>query len=111
MKKLRLYLHELLDDPVVSYPAWYLLSPKLHRDENLRETLRKIHAMEFDSLAHPAEPSEIFSALRRRSYPIYLEKYAVGYFGGRVMYLESGGWKSMPLSEEAFEMANWLLEC
>ena len=109
MKKLRLYLHELLEDPVVTYPAWYLLSPRLHRDENLRETLRSIHRMDFSAYAHPAEPSEIFSTLRAGTYPVYLEKYAVGYFGGRVMYLESGGWKSMPLSEEAFDMHNWLL--
>ena len=109
MKKLRLYLHELLDDPVVTYPAWYLLSPKLHRDENLRETLRNIHRMDFSAYAHPRDPSEIFTVMRGGDYPIYLEKYAVGYFGGRVMYLESGGWKSMPLSEEAFDMSNWLL--
>ncbi len=109
MKKSRLYLHELLEDPVVSYPAWYLLSPRLHRNENLHETLRAIHSLNFTSYRHPENPEEIFAAFRAGGFPIYFERYAAGYFGGKVMVLESGGWKSMPVNEESFGMQNWLI--
>ena len=109
MKKLRLYLHELLDDPAVHYPAWYLLSPKLHRDENLREALRALHRMDFDGYEHPGELPEIFSAFRMGQYPIYRERFVAGYFGGRVMLLESSGWKTLPFSEEGCDPENWLI--
>ena len=42
-------------------------------------------------------------------FPIYKEKYIVGYFGQKLMYLESHGWKSMPATEEIFKMENWLV--
>ena len=109
MKKSRLYLHELLEDPAVSYPAWYLLSPRLHRNENLHETLRAIHSLDFAPYRHPENPEEIFAALRAGSFPIFRERYAAGYFGGKVMVLESGGWKSLPVNEESFGMQNWLI--
>ncbi|WP_457607137.1 hypothetical protein [Nitratifractor sp.] len=109
MKKERLYLHELLDDPVVSYPAWYLLSPKLHRDENLRESIRALHSLRFEPYTPPDSPADLFAAFRAGLYPIYRERYVAGYFGGRVMLLESGGWKSLPLSEEAMAMESWLI--
>ncbi|WP_456393208.1 hypothetical protein [Nitratifractor sp.] len=109
MKKERLYLYDFLEEPVVNYPAWYLLSPKLCRDENLRETLRAIHRMEFSAYAAPRSFEELFSAFRSGLYPIYRERYAAGYFGRRVMLLESGGWKSLPLSEEASILENWLI--
>jgi len=109
MKKERLYLYDLLEDPLVSYPAWYLLSPKLHRDENLRETLKAIHSMDFAPYAYPENFDDLFAAFAAGFYPIFREKYATGYFGGKVMFLESGGWKSMPLSREAFELENWLI--
>ena len=109
MKKERLYLYEFLEDPVVSYPAWYLLSPKLHRDENLRETLKAIHSVTFEHYTHPANVSELFSAFRSGFYPIYRERYAAGNFGGRVMILEGKGWKSLPFSEETCKTENWLI--
>jgi len=109
MKKERLYLYDLLDDPVIFYPAWYLLSPKLHRDENLRESLRAIHAMEFVPYTHPESFEDLFAAFAAGLYPIFREKYATGYFGGRVMTLESGGWRAMPMSREAVELAHWLI--
>ncbi len=109
MKKERLYLYDFLEEPVVNYPAWYLLSPKLYRDENLRESLRAIHRMEFSPYSCPRSFDELFAAFRSGLYPIYRERYAAGYFGGRVMLLESGGWKSLPLSEEAIVLGNWLI--
>ena len=109
MKKERLYLYELLDDPVVSYPAWYLLSPKLHRDENLRETLRAIHRADFSPYASPASFDELFAAFRAGCYPIYRERAAAGYFAGRVMVLEGNGWKGLPLNEETTALENWLV--
>ena len=109
MKKERLYLYDLLEDPALSYPAWYLLSPKLHRDDNLRETLKAIHAIDFDPYRHPENSSELFSAFRMGLYPIYKERYAAGNFGGRVMILEGKGWKSLSFSEEACHLENWLI--
>jgi hypothetical protein len=109
LKKERLYLYEFLDDPVISYPAWYLLSPKLHRDERLRETLKAIHSMDFSAYIRPEKFDDLFASLSAGLYPIFREKYAIGYFGGKVMFLESGGWKAMPLSREAFELENWLI--
>ncbi|WP_456432524.1 hypothetical protein [Nitratifractor sp.] len=109
MKKERLYLYELLEDPAVSYPAWYLLSPRLHRDENLRETLRAIHSTTFTPYHHPETLSELFDAFHSGIYPIYKESYAAGEFGGRVMLLEGKGWKSLPFGEEACKPENWLI--
>ena len=109
MKKERLYLYDILDDPVLSYPAWYLLSPKLHRDENLREALKAIHSMDFSSYAHPKSFDDLFASFSAGLYPIFREKYATGYFGGKVMFLENGGWRAMPMSREVFGLENWLL--
>ena len=109
MKKERLYLYDLLEDSIVAYPAWYLLSPKLHHDENLRETLKAIHSLTFEPYTHPRTPSELFSAFRSGIYPVYRERYAAGNFGGRVMILEGRGWKSLPFSEEACHLENWLI--
>jgi len=109
MKKERLYLYDLLDDPVISYPAWYLLSPKLHRDENLRESLKAVHSLEFSPYTHPENFDELFAAYAAGLYPIFREKYITGYFGGRVMFLESAGWKAMPMNRETIELEQWLI--
>ncbi len=109
MKKERLYLYDLLEAPPLSYPAWYLLSPKLHRDENLRETLKAIHSLSFEPYNHPENFSELFASFRMGLYPIYKERHATGNFGGRVMILEGKGWKSLPFSEETCDLENWLI--
>jgi len=108
-KKERLYLYELLDDPVVGYPAWYLLSPKLHRDENLREALRALHGMDFASYAPPADAAELFATFRGGLYAIYRERNVAALFGGRVMLLEGKGWQSLAFSEESCAMEQWLI--
>ena len=109
MKKERLYLYDFLEEPPITYPAWYLLSPKLHRDENLKETLRAIHCIEFENYRNPKNLYEIFDSFKYGIYPIYKERYATGYFGNRVMILESSGWKSLNFSQDSINLDNWLI--
>ncbi len=35
--------------------------------------------------------------------------HIVGYFGGKMIYWESQGWKRMPATKELFEMEHWLV--
>ena len=108
-KKERLYIADIIDDPVVSYPSYYLLSRSMHSNELLHAALEAIHQMEFAFYREPKNYEEIFRLLQAGQFPIFKERYAIGYFGGRVMYLESNGWKSMPMTEDAFRMENWLI--
>jgi hypothetical protein len=43
------------------------------------------------------------------SFAIYKESYCVGYFGSKLMYLEPSGWKSMQLTQDVFNMSEWLI--
>ena len=108
-KKERLYITEFMDDPVVTYPSYYLLSRAMHGNEMLQAALEAIHQMDFSFYRTAVESDDIFHLLHAGQFPIFKEQYAVGYFGGRVMYLESYGWKSMPMTKEAFDMGNWLV--
>ena len=108
-KKERLFIADIIDDPVVTYPSYYLLSKSMHGNEMLHAALEAIHQMEFGFYREPNHYEEIFRLLHSGQFPIFKEHYAVGYFGGRVMYLESNGWKSMPMTEDAFRMENWLI--
>jgi hypothetical protein len=108
-KKERLHLADFVEEPVVSYPSYYLLSASMCRNESLLAALEAIHRMDFSFYRTPDGPEQIFSFLHSGRFPVYKERYAIGYFGGRVMYLESHGWKSMPMSEEVFRMENWLV--
>ncbi len=109
MKKVRLYLKDIIEDPIVSYPAWYMLTPYLAKNENLKESLRAIHSMAFESYHYPNSPEEIFTVFSSGYFPIYKERYVVGYFGAKMMYLESSGWRQMALTKDSFDMQNWLL--
>ena len=109
MKRERLTVSDFVEDPVVTWPAWYMLSGRLRSDEMLLESLRAIHLAEFEGYTHPRAYEEIFSSFASGLYPIYLYRYATAFFGGRVMYLESGGWKTMPLTAECFDMEKWLI--
>jgi len=93
----------------VYYPAYYLLSRSMHSNERLHAALCAIHQIDFGYYHNPRDYGEIFCFLHAGEFPIFKEHYAVGYFGGRVMYLEANGWKSMPMTEDAFGMENWLL--
>ena len=108
-KKERLYISDIVDDPAVTYPSYYLLSRSMHGNEMLHAALEAIHQMEFENYREPKAHEEIFRLLHSGQFPIFKARYAVGYFGGRVMYLEANGWKSMPMTEEAFGMENWLI--
>jgi len=108
-KKERLYISDIIDDAVVTYPSYYLLSRSMHGNELLHGALEAIHKMEFSFYREAENYEEIFAMMRSGQFPVYKERYAVGYFGGRVMYLETNGWKSMPMTEDAFKMENWLI--
>ena len=106
-KKAKLYLTDLMDDPAITYPAYYHLSPALAGNEMLHDALIALHRYEWDHYEVPKNYDEIFASIRRGSFAIYREKYVVGYFGGRMMYLEPHGWKGMPITEEVFVLENW----
>jgi hypothetical protein len=42
-------------------------------------------------------------------FPIYKEQFIMGYFGGKIMYLDASGWKKMPCTEDVFKMENWMV--
>ena len=51
----------------------------------------------------------IFEAFDRGGFAIYKERYVVGYFGAKMMYLEVQGWKVMPVTRDIFSLDNWLV--
>ncbi|MFT7824791.1 MAG: hypothetical protein ABXS92_08505 [Sulfurimonas sp.] len=108
-KKQRLYLSDLMDNPTVPYPSFYSLSRSMYQNEMLHEALRSLHSHDFSNYNNAESYNDIFSMLHSGTFPIYKEKYIVGYFGGRMMYLEAHGWKSLVSSEELFKMENWLI--
>jgi len=108
-KKERLYISELLDDPAVAYPAYYVLSLSLHKNEILHSALMALHSFDFSYYEYAKNFDDIFAMLHSGMYPIYKEKYIIGYFGNKMMYLESHGWKSMPATADIFKMENWLV--
>ena len=108
-KKERLYISDLLEDPAVTYPAYYILSASMLKNEMLLTALEALHSFDFKFYEQPKSHSDIFAMFAGGMFPIYKEKYIIGYFGGKMMYLESHGWKSMPVTEELFNMENWLV--
>jgi hypothetical protein len=108
-KKTRLYISEILDDPAVVYPAYYLLSTSMLNNEMLHTTLIDLHRFDFSYYDMPKSYEDIFAMFYSGTFPIYKEKYVVGYFGNKMMYLESGGWKGMPSTEDIFKMEHWLV--
>jgi hypothetical protein len=108
-KKERLYISELLENPALSYPSYYTLSEKMFNNEILRSTIIALHSYDLSSYETPKTFEAIFAMLYSGTFPIYKEKYIVGYFGNEMMYLEVSGWKSLPATEEVFEIENWLI--
>ena len=108
-KKERLFISDLLPNPAVAYPAYYVLSESMHKNEMLHSGLIALHSFDFAYYQIPKGYEEIFGMLYSGGFPLYKEKYVVGYFGNKMMYLESGGWKGMPSTEEIFKMENWLV--
>jgi len=107
-KKERLYIQDILDNPTFSFPAYYTLTKTMIENEMLLDTLCAIHSYDFNHFKVPVQHDEIFRSLEAGVFVIYKEKYAVGYFGGKLMYLESNGWKSFNLTKDVFDLQNWL---
>ena len=108
-KKERLYVSDLVDDPAVTYPAWYVLSAPMLKNEFLHDALIALHTCTFTHYETPASHETLFEAVTQGRFAIYKERYVVGYFGGKLMYLESQGWKSMTVTQEIFLLHNWLI--
>lgn len=108
-KKERLYISELLDNPAIMYPSYYLLSRSMMNNEMLHHAIIALHSFDFKHYEHPISYEEIFAMFSNGMYPIYKELYVVGYFGGKMMYLDVSGWKSIPCNEDVFKMEHWLV--
>ncbi len=108
-KKARLYVSDLLEDPAVTYPSYYILSQNTCKNEMLHTALIAVHSFDFSYYEVAKSYEDIFAMLHEGTFPIYKEKYIVGYFGSKMMYLESNGWKAMPSTEDIFKMENWLV--
>ena len=108
-KKERLYICDIIEDPAVTYPAYYLLSLSMHANDMLKSALIALHSFDFEYYETAKSYEDIFTMFSSGIFPIYKEKYIVGYFGNKMMYLESNGWKGMPLTEDVFKMENWLV--
>ena len=106
-QKTKLYLTDIMDDPAITWPAYYLLSTALARNEMLHDALIALHRYDMTHYTVPQTHEDIFAALKQGLFPIYKEKYVVGYFGGRMMHLDPYGWKGMPVTEEVFVLENW----
>ena len=108
-KKERLYISDLLDDPAISYPGYYTLSSSLMKNEMLHSALIAIHSFDFSYYETPKSFDDIFKMFDSGTFPLYKEKYTVGYFGGKMMYLESSGWRGVPATADIFKLENWLV--
>ena len=108
-KKEKLYISELLENPAVAYPSYYLLSMSMFKNEMLHSALISLHSFDFSYYEIAKNYDDIFVMLHSGTFPIYKEKYIVGYFGNKMMYLESNGWKGMPATEDIFKLENWLV--
>ncbi|MDQ1325235.1 MAG: hypothetical protein QG564_359 [Campylobacterota bacterium] len=108
-KKEKLYISDLIQDAAVPYPAYYTLSASMHQNEMLRSALASLHGFDFSFYEKAKNYEDIFALLHSGGFPIYKEKYIVGYFGNKMMYLESNGWKAMPATQELFMPENWLV--
>ena len=108
-KKEKLYISELLDDPAVTYPSYYSVSTSLYKNESFHEALIALHSFNFLHYELAKSHNDIFAMLYSGAFPVYKERYIVGYFGNKLMYLESNGWKGMPATEDIFNVENWLV--
>jgi len=108
-KKEKLFISTLVENPAVSYPAYYMLTPKLYHNERLHASLIALHQFEFDGYTTPESFEKLFEMLHSGGFPLYLEKYLIGYFGNKMMYLTPQGWKALPVTEQLFEPTSWLI--
>ena len=108
-KKERLYISDLLDNPAIPYPSYYVLSTSMHKNEIFQSALISLHSFDFSYYETAKTYEDIFAMFISGTFPSYKEKYIVGYFGHNMMYLERNGWKVMPSTEDIFKMENWLV--
>jgi hypothetical protein len=108
-KKEKLYITELIKDPPITYPMYYIVSSHLKENELFHSALFAVHLGEYENHQHPKNATELFSAFSSGTFAIYKEQYIVSQFGGRLMYLESAGWKSMQVTEDIFDLNQWLI--
>ena len=108
-KKERLYISQLLNNPAVSYPSYYTLSTSMLKNEMLLSSIEALHSFEFSYYECAKSYEDIFAMFSSGTFPIYKERYIVGYFGSKMMYLEPNGWRSMPTTEDTFKLENWLV--
>ena len=80
-KKERLYICDLLDNPAVPYPSYYVLSSSMNNNEMLQTALIALHSFDFSYYERAKSYEDIFAMFHSGTFPIYKEKYIVGYFG------------------------------
>ena len=107
-KKERLLVSDLLPDPAMTYPTYYSVSKSLHQDEILHDALIAIHSYNLKHYEKLDQAKDIFAVISRGGFAIYKEQYVVGFYGGKLMYLEPSGWKGLQATEDIFDMENWL---
>ncbi len=108
-QKARLYVSDLVEDPAICYPAYYLLSSHQHHNEMLQSAIIDLHTYNFEHYQTPQHFDALFNMVESGGFAIFKEKYAVGYFGQKLMYLESHGWRTMPVTKETMMLENWLI--
>ncbi len=108
-KKERLYIKDILPEPAVESPLFYLLSSYLSKNEMMQQVLIDIHSYDFKHYKTPKDFDDIFCSLSGGAFVVFKEKYAVGNFSSKLMYLESGGWRAMPCMIDTFRLDNWLI--
>lgn len=108
-KKEKLYINEIVSDPIIHYPSYYVLSASMHHNEYLHTALISLHTCDFQHYEIPNSFNKIFENLSNGCFPIYKEQYVIGYFGGKMMYLESNGWRAMPVNADIFKLEHWLI--
>ncbi len=106
--KKRVYISDIVADPVIILPPYYTVSQKLIENEMLLYAIESLHSYSFENYYNPKNYDELFKAFDAGGFPIYKERYIVANFS-RLMYLESNGWRSMVATEDIFKMENWLI--
>ena len=109
MKKSRLYLYDITQNALVTYPAWYLVSDKYKKDESFIDTLKILHESKTDEYPHPNSYDELLSCFKSGQYLIFKDNYLTAMMASKVYYLQSNGWKALPVTEDIFDLMHWRL--
>ncbi|HEO97865.1 MAG: hypothetical protein JW682_05225 [Campylobacterales bacterium] len=108
-KKEKLYVKELMDRPLISYPAYYHVSRSMLNNDYLHSAIIALHSMDFHYYKAAESYEKIFETFASGAFAIYKELYIVGYFGDKMMYLEANGWHAMPANRDIFNLEHWLV--